>query len=78
MKIHQFIVTLKFDGKITSDEEIQQLAQNIAESLKHTSDTAGLAPDGADTFTTEIDVIPDFLPDARVGYKIDKGTWKQF
>ena len=77
MKIHQFIVTLTFDGKITSNEEIQQLAQNIADSLKHTSDTAGLTPDDSETYTSKIEVTPQFLPDAKVGYEIQKASWKQ-
>lgn len=70
MKTQTFTVKLTFSEKMTSDEDIKEIAQNIAESLKHTSHTAGLAPDGADGYTTEIEVTPQFLPEASVKLSI--------
>jgi hypothetical protein len=78
MKKHTFTVTLTFDGKITSDEDIKTLAQNIAESLKHTADTVGLAPVESETCTYKIEVENEFLPEARTGFEITKGTWSKF
>ena len=63
MKTLQFTVTLSFEGKVTSDEEIREVTRNIAESLEHTANTKGLAPEMSDTYTTRIDVSANVLPD---------------
>jgi len=56
MKKHQFMVELEFEDKISGDDEIKEIMQNILESLKHCCDTAGLAPEDSETFTTKITV----------------------
>jgi len=66
MKTQTFTVTLTFSEKMASDEDIKEIARNIADSLSHTAHTAGLAPDGADGYTTVIEVTPQFLPEAKV------------
>ncbi len=66
MKTQSFTVTLTFSNKITSDDDIKEITRNIADALKHSADTYGLAPESADGFTTVIEVTPEFLPKAKV------------
>lgn len=54
-----FVVTLTFSGNITTDDDsLQEIAQKIAESLKHTVNTSedGIAPVGCDEYTKLIEV----------------------
>lgn len=66
MKTQTFTVKLTFSEKMTSDEDIKEIAQNIADAIKHAADTSGIAPEEADGYTTEIEVTPQFLPEAKV------------
>lgn len=66
MKTQTFTVTLTFSEKVSSDDDIKKIAENIANSLEHTADTAGISPDDADYYTTKIEVTPQFLPEAKV------------
>ena len=64
MKKHTFTVTLTFDGNIKSEKEIKEIAEKIALSLKHTADTAGIAPDESETeFTGEVKIVNSDDPD---------------
>jgi hypothetical protein len=57
MKRISFVVHLTFADDISgSEEQLKEIANNIAESLKHTADTAGLAPEDGETFTESIEV----------------------
>ena len=76
MKKHTFTVTLTFDSKITSDQDIKKIAENIADSLRHTADTAGISPDD-EHCTYKIEVDNQFLPEARTGFEIVKGSWSK-
>ena len=71
MKKHTFTVTLKFADKITSDEEIQELAQNVANAVTAFADTAGIAPEASESYLTGIEVTPQFLPEAKVKVEYD-------
>lgn len=65
MKSQTFTVTLNFSGKVTSDDEIKEMALKIAQSLRHECDSGdGLAPSDSDSFTKEIIVSHDFVPGA--------------
>ena len=66
MKKMSFTVNVSFSEKINSDEEIKEIAQGIAEAIQSHVDTAGLAPEMSDAFTTEIEVIPQDLPEAKI------------
>lgn len=66
MKTQTFTVTLTFSEKVSSDDDIKKIAENIANSLEHTADIAGISPDDADYYTTKIEVTPQFLPEAKV------------
>jgi len=56
MKKLTYVVSITFEDKIYSDDEIKEVAKNIANSLKEQADHQGLAPDCSDTFTKEISV----------------------
>lgn len=58
MRELKFIVTLTFADKIVDDNEIQEVAENIANALKHEADTHGLAPEASETYTEKINVSP--------------------
>jgi len=61
MKHLQFTVTVSFTEKITSDNDIMEIAKNIADAIKEKADGSGIAPDGSDGFTTKVQVTPQFL-----------------
>ena len=61
-KTHTFLVTLTFSDKITSDEDIKTITNNIAGGLQDVADHQGLAPDDAEFYTTKVEVTPPFLP----------------
>jgi len=66
MKKHTFTVTLTFSGKITSDEDIKELADNIARGLQDVANHQGLAPESSEEFTKIIEVVPVNFPEAKV------------
>ena len=66
MKTQSFTVTLTFSDKITSDEDVATITQNILNSLVHTANTSGISPDEGDSYTTRIEVEPQFLLEAKV------------
>lgn len=51
-----YTVTLTFEDKIVSNDEIKEVGENIARALKHEADTMGLAPENSETFTKQITV----------------------
>jgi hypothetical protein len=55
-----FEVTLRFSSKITSDEQIKEVQQNVLNALINQADTAGLSPEMGDAFTTDIKVFEPF------------------
>lgn len=57
----QFIVTLEFADKITDDNEIIEVANNIARAISHEAKTLGIAPEDSDTYTIGGSIKPQFL-----------------
>lgn len=72
MKNFQVTINIKFADSISgTDEDIQEMTAKIAGALKHECDSGmGIAPESSETYTTEIQVIPTFLPDAEVTIKL--------
>lgn len=66
-KFQTFHVELEFNDKIVSDEQIQEIAQNIADALVNEASTKGLAPEDADTFTVRVRVTPQYINKAVIG-----------
>lgn len=57
MKTVALTVWITFSGEIEENaENLKELSNNIAESLKHTADTSGLSPQGCDEYVKEIAV----------------------
>lgn len=64
MKKQTFTVTVEFEDKIHSDEEIMEVAENIAKGIAERADNGmGIAPEKSDTYLVSIAVTPQFLPD---------------
>jgi len=52
-----FEVTLRFSSKVTADEEILEVQQNILDAIVRQAESAILAPLDSDAFTTNIKVF---------------------
>ena len=61
MKKITFTLTLEFEDKISSDEEIKEVAENIARAIRSDANTCGIAPEESETFTKDITVSSDVL-----------------
>ena len=67
MNAHTFTVTLTIDGgKLSSDEEIKELAKNIGLALQKEAKEYGLSPEESDAYVKSIHVSPQFLPEGDV------------
>lgn len=60
-KYQSFRVELEFSGNIVSDEEIMEIAQNIANGLVSQANHEGLTPVDSDEHTCIIRVTPQYL-----------------
>lgn len=57
-----FTVTLEFADKITDDQDILEIASNIARAIKREADSDdGIVTDFSDTYTKSVSVKPQFL-----------------
>lgn len=66
MHAQTFIITLSLEGKITDDNQIKEMARNIADALLKESKEYGLAPDSSDAYVKVIEVTPEFLPNDSI------------
>ena len=66
MKKLTFTVSLTFSGELNTAEDVQHVAQTIAESLKYMADTGGIAPEDSGEYTEEICVESKFLKEPIV------------
>ena len=77
MKSQTFTVTLNFSSKVTSDNDIKEIALKMAHALRHECDSGnGLAPDDSDSFTKEIIISHDFVPEACTVVDMSKASSK--
>lgn len=60
MKKLTFSVTLTFESKISDDNEILEVANNIALAIKDGANGHGIAPEISETFLETIEVKPQF------------------
>lgn len=57
-----FTVTLEFADKITDDQDILEIASNIARAIKREADSGdGIVTEFSDTYTKSVLVKPQFL-----------------
>jgi len=61
MKKLQFTVTVEFEDNINDDNDIMEVAGNIANAIVFYADGQGIAPEYGDTYTKAVSVKPQFL-----------------
>lgn len=61
MKKLTFSVTLTFDDEISEDNEVLEVAQNIANAIVAQANEANMAPNSSDNYTKHVAVQPEFL-----------------
>ena len=61
MNTLQFTVTLEFADKITDDNKIIEVANNIARAISSEVGSMGIAPEDSDTYTIGGTIKPQFL-----------------
>ena len=58
----QFTVSITFSEKVTDDQDILDIAKNIARAIQREAiDGDGITTDFTDAITEEIEVTPQFL-----------------
>ena len=58
MKKIAFAVTIEFEDKISDDNEILEVASNIARAIKNEVNGMGIVPEDSETYTKSISVKP--------------------
>jgi len=56
-----FRVELEFDSNIELDEDIMQIARNIARAIVAETNGVGIAPQDGDNYTKEVRVTPWYI-----------------
>ena len=59
-KTIKFEVNVKFSDKITSDDDVKEIAENILQGLMKQVDEIGLSPENSDTFVEYLEVNEPF------------------
>jgi NAD(P)H-hydrate repair Nnr-like enzyme with NAD(P)H-hydrate epimerase domain len=59
MKKLTFTVTIEFEDKITQDNEISEVADNIADAIVDAARGFGIAPNDSETYTKAIEVYSE-------------------
>ncbi len=54
-------LTLEFADGICDDSDLQELADNVTDSIMHTADTAGISPHNSDTYLVSVTASNDVL-----------------
>ena len=61
MKKITFILTLEFEDKISDDNEIKEVAENVAEAIADTANHGFIAPENGDTYLKKVSVSSETL-----------------
>jgi hypothetical protein len=69
-KTISFRVELEFESEITQDEDVMQVAENIAEAIKDGTNGKGIAPQNGDTYLEIIRVTPQYLNNTVITHVI--------
>ena len=56
-----FTVELSFESNIDQDEDVMQVAENIARAIKAETNGLGISPQNGDTYLEIIRVTPQYL-----------------
>jgi hypothetical protein len=65
MKTIAFIVEIQVSDKISDDNEINEMSQNIADAIVHASGTAGICPEASEAYT-EIVYVKGWYSDKQI------------
>lgn len=60
----EFSLTIEFADKITSDSDLMEIANRVANLIAEGSRDYGVAPDDSDTYTVSVKVSPVYLDDS--------------
>jgi hypothetical protein len=63
-KKQSFTVTLEFSDKIVDDQDIMDIAKNIAQAIKNKVEDSGITTDFTDAYTVGVEVKPQFLDES--------------
>ena len=70
MKTLNFRVSIEFTEKLTSDDDMMTVANNVLRAIVDEADNGmGIAPDESEALTSVITVSPEFL-DEKVSKKV--------
>lgn len=61
MKKVTLTITLEFADKVSGNEELQKLAENVATAIVDGANGRGIAPENSDTYLTNVTVSSDVL-----------------
>jgi hypothetical protein len=61
MKKIVLTVVLEFEDKISDDNELREVAENVAEAIISHANTAGIAPESSETYLKKVNVKSDVL-----------------
>jgi len=56
-----FRVEIDFESEIVDDNDIMEVAQNIARAIKNEANSGAIAPENGDTYTEIIRVTPQYI-----------------
>ncbi len=56
-----FRVELQFESNIEQDEDVMQIAENIARAIKAETNGLGISPQNGDTYLEIIRVTPQYI-----------------
>lgn len=71
-----FTVTVEFEDKITDDNEVAEVAQNIVNAITSHADTAGIAPEASETYMKSVTAKNDIYGvNVQAAYDFNNG-WK--
>ena len=56
MKTLALTINLTFSEKVNTDEDINEIGENIRQAIAHAADTAGIAPEGSDAYLKEFSI----------------------
>ena len=56
-----FTVTVEFADKVSDDNEVVEVAENIARAIVNECNGEGISPQESETFLESVDVKPTFL-----------------
>jgi hypothetical protein len=56
MKTLTLTLNLRFSEKVNTDEDINEIGENVRKAIAHAADTAGIAPEGSDWYLKEFSI----------------------